>query len=400
MDRIEELFDVFKQWFNQDTIDVLKRLYDEEQAFRLRTSDQRGEVTELLKKIADERIQSAIRGDSVDNVFLDPDLKHFSQYPEFSIKELKVRNSRIDASRLNQEDATRWLWLLGALSAKEDGIILGFPYSIRDEKGNEVHFPSSYTEATLNLLTILLPQGFRESVLKSIAQFRGEQYIPPSKLPEFDSLDDAREELELVYDLLMARTEQEEFRQSKTPDIYYRDMIGFYIPFSQSVHVFSRTPGIVIPEEAAGSEQRTLYFEFLKSSKVSIYYQLDPATTAQALASSKSNLEERIRHFAQFLSVPNIEVSSTDFNKDKWKGLFTLTSLGCGAALSSRGGLKILRGVIANPWKKVEEHLYHMVHDHYKKEDHQIIKGLGHTLTYEQALEVARDYLEQWQTQQ
>jgi hypothetical protein len=201
---------------------------------------------------------------------------------------------------------------------------------------------------------------------------------------------------------------------------FYSVCASFYTASSVGVHIFSRTSGLVIPDEHFGDENlhknpyRQLYFGAgllaPDATNVQRFYQWNEITTARTLYENyKRNRRQGhgelyrqrcIELLATQLVIPNLELSEADFAGSTWKNYFTLVSQDS-VVLSSRSEdmrQLISHGLVLNRRAAAQArlvslvarivqpgfegnvtglHTYDIVHTSYARDSKRILKPLN-----------------------
>ena len=226
--------------------------------------------------------------------------------------------------------------------------------------------PTNLSYVPLNLASFVDEKNLRDIVIDAVS---GLYSLPrPSLYFREDIAQELREEFYDRIKVLLIRVKHK-FKENIEPlqDSlnFYNRSLALYTPESESMHIFSTSSGIVIPEEYAGdlikkkNPYRRKYFDkgIASPSAYSLpkYYQWDSETTPKNLwkgymeAEDKEKYKERaVGVLTKFLQVPNLEITEAPFREDPWKIFFTLVS-GRTIVFSERGeARKINKGIIVN----------------------------------------------------
>jgi len=214
--------------------------------------------------------------------------------------------------------------------------------------------PTNICFVPLNLGSFVDEKNLRDIVIDAVSKL----YNLPRPLLYFreDVKPELREEFYDRTKVMLTRVKHK-FKESIEPlqdslNFYNRSLM-LYTPESQSIHIFSTSSGLVIPEEYTGdplkkkNPYRRKYFDEGIASPNAYtlpkYYQWDSETTPKNLWKSYAEAKDKERYksqavdvLAKFLQVPNLEITDAPFREDPWKIFFTLVS-GKTIVFSERG---------------------------------------------------------------
>lgn len=406
MEKFEEFLKMIKSVGEKvdnvkDIDDTLKFIFEKYKEFSEENYDKIQNIYGKIEKVIEAKAFQEGEILSADG------FKLFTELPVFTLDNINIGNLKISASELHKNPRTFILNQYGVLSSNShEKITLGYPFYIK-QNGYKKVVPRTFSESISNLAWLLDTLDIKRKYLKHVQESRGDEVSQIDDALLRYELDQSGEELTIIYEaaLEVAKVCGELFQFLGSHEDFYENLHRFYVPSSKKVYVHSTTSGLVIPREYEGSETaekssyRTKYFDFLKKSRIKIYYQLDPFTTMRGLANSRDGKEASKRHFASFLQIPNIEISAVDFDNAGWKRYYTLVSPGCGVAFSTRDRTlkkEISQGFIANFWTK-ENYLAKRVEELYRDDqEKEIVKAVGKRLTQKEARELSEEVIEKW----
>lgn len=374
----------------------------------------------IASKLAADFHATFEEGQFVENTIDKEMLALFCAFPRFTFREFRIGSKHVGADRLDKDPGTRVFHDFGVVSPCPDGIMLGYPLTRRgigSDPDETVVPPWSYDMAVSKLAYAFHEPGIRASFLQHVAQHRQR----PSPAAGSDGqavargLEDASASLDYLWNWIRESVKQSIIKvaeQRDTPS-FYNDIQTFY--GEGAIHVYSTTSGLVVIEEYTGGDeqkkslQRKAYFDALGGSRIPIYYELDPRSTARGtLKKSKRSDEDNATHFARFLMRPNIEVSEGDFDspREAWKKRYTLVSSSCGVAYSQRNPElkkddKISNGMTAGKqiFLQLGQEAYNVADKFYRAETESgktVFKRMGDALAEDEAFALALGKIREW----
>jgi len=228
------------------------------------------------------------------------------------------------------------------------------------------YIPSNLCISLLNLGNLFDKADFRNIIIKHVRRLyglEGRRYYFGPMLSEEEKDEFYLQLKYLLYNIKWEFREQaEDLGDSHT---FYNRSLSLYVPPSGTIHVFSTSSGIVIPEDYRGdikkekNPYRRKYFNegiaAPNANKLPKYYQWDSEGTAKGLwegyeekGESKDYKKEAIEILAKFLKVPNLEITEAPFREAPWKEFFTLVTDKT-LVLSERGEIrKINHGLMVD----------------------------------------------------
>jgi DNA-binding transcriptional MerR regulator len=326
-------------------VDAIRRLADLYEEVIEKGTDARRQIFDTTVSLLAESVERLLAQQAGTELVPEALVQLYQELPTVCAPELEIGGQRVTPAGIPKHPEFAPLFYGGFYGTRGNHLTLGYTRL-------EHHRVDPLVNLTVpmgNLANLFGENFFFQLFAKQIQRQYGiDASLDLVRAPGDPPAPVGREALRLLKNAVshLRRCADERFTQIPDSLTFYSQGLTLYTPEAWEVFIFSRSSGLVIPEEHFGDEEllknpyRQSYFKhgLLAPDVTGLVrrYQWDEATTAQTLFRNHERHHGRgqgalykkrcVELLTSVLMIPALELSEADFSLSPWKSFLTVVS--------------------------------------------------------------------------